>query len=248
MNWRKVTRRACCAMNEPMPPPRVLALIPARGGSKGLPGKNIRPLADKPLIAWSIDAARASQWVTEVVVSSEDAAILAVARAHGAATPFVRPVELAQDNTPSLAVVWHALDHLPAFDWLVLLQPTSPLRTTEDIDGALTRCWALDAPACVSVSEAPCTPWWLFRLDGEQRLHSFMPESERPQRRQDAPALHTLNGAVYVARIDWLRQTRSFLSAETRAWPMPAERSVDIDSLLDFQLAETLVATRADGL
>ena len=235
-------------MSEPHPTssaaPRVLALIPARGGSKGLPGKNIRPLAGKPLIAWSIDAARASAWVTEIVVSSEDAAILAAARAHGVATPFVRPAELAQDDTPSLAVVWHALEHLPEFDWLVLLQPTSPLRSAEDIDGALARCWALNAPACVSVSDAPCTPWWLFRLDGEHRLHSFMPESERPQRRQDAPTLHTLNGAVYVARVDWLRQTRSFLSAETRAWPMPAERSVDIDSLLDFQLAETLIAAR----
>ncbi|MGB9578379.1 MAG: acylneuraminate cytidylyltransferase family protein, partial [Halothiobacillaceae bacterium] len=110
----------------------VLALIPARGGSKGLPGKNLRALGGKPLIQWSIEAAQRSRFVTRVVVSSDDPTILTAARAAGAETPFVRPAELAQDDTSSIDVVFHALDQLPPFDWVVLLQPTSPLRTSED--------------------------------------------------------------------------------------------------------------------
>lgn len=222
--------------------PKVLAVIPARGGSKGLPGKNIRPLAGKPLIAWTIEAARGARWVDRVIVSSDDEAILAVARAWGADTPFVRPAELAADDTPGIAVVFHALDALPGYDWVVLLQPTSPLRTAADIDRAIERCWADDAPACVSVTEAPCTPGWLFHLDDNHRLRGYLPEAQRPKRRQDSPELFTLNGAVYVARSAWFRQTGGFLTEETRAWPMPPERSVDIDTLLDFRLAELLLS------
>ncbi|WP_407275471.1 cytidylyltransferase domain-containing protein [Halothiobacillus sp. DCM-1] len=232
------------------PAPRILAVIPARGGSKGLPGKNIRPLAGKPLIGWTIEAARASRWITRTVVSSEDPEILAVARDYGAETPFIRPAQLAQDDTPGLAVVLHALDALPDFDWVVLLQPTSPLRKTEDIDGAIARCLSAAAPACVSVSEAPCIPGWLFQITPDHHLQGFLPETDRPKRRQDAPMLHTLNGAVYVARTAWLRQSGGFLTDETLAWPMPVARSVDIDTLLDFRLAEVLLAARLadDGL
>jgi len=221
--------------------PTVLALIPARGGSKGLPGKNIRPLHGKPLIGWSIEAARASRHVTRVVVSSDDEAILAVARAGGAETPFVRPKSLAQDDTPGIDVVLHALDILPGFDWVVLLQPTSPLRTAGDIDAAIERCFEADAPACVSVCETGASPWWMFSLDAGGRMRSFLPSEQRPARRQDLPALYALNGALYVARVDWLRQTRSFLTEETLAHVMPPERSVDIDTLFDFRLAECLL-------
>lgn len=220
---------------------RILALIPARGGSKGLPGKNIRPLAGKPLIAWSIEAALAARHVLRVVVSSEDASILDHARAYGAETPFVRPESLARDDTPSIDVVLHALDALPGFDWVVLLQPTSPLRTTEDIDAAIEQCLESGAPACVSVCEAKASPWWMFSLDGDGRMRSFLPPEQRPARRQDLPALYALNGAVYVARVDWLRQTRSFLTEKTLAYVMPPERSVDIDTAFDFQLAACLI-------
>ncbi|MEO1750163.1 acylneuraminate cytidylyltransferase family protein [Thiofaba sp. EF100] len=226
--------------------PNILALIPARGGSKGLPGKNILPLAGKPLIQWSIEAAHGSRFMTRVVVSSDDPAILAVARAAGAETPFVRPAELAQDDTPSMDVVLHALDQLPPVDWVVLLQPTSPLRSAEDIDQAIARCLETGAPACVSVSESPALPWWMFRVDATGRLVPFLDAAQRPQRRQEAPTLYTLNGAVYVARVEWLRKTRSFLSEETVAHVMPAERSVDIDTALDFRLAECLLAAQPE--
>jgi N-acylneuraminate cytidylyltransferase len=223
----------------------VLALIPARGGSKGLPGKNLRALGGKPLIQWSIEAAQRSRFVTRVVVSSDDPTILTAARAAGAETPFVRPAELAQDDTSSIDVVFHALDQLPPFDWVVLLQPTSPLRTSEDIDQALARCFAANAPACVSVTETPALPWWMFRLDAAGRLVSLLDEGQRPQRRQDAPMLYSLNGALYVAQVEWLRQSRRFLTDETLAYVMPPERSVDIDTALDFRLAECLLGVQA---
>ncbi|TSE26345.1 N-acylneuraminate cytidylyltransferase [Tepidimonas sediminis] len=222
----------------------VLALIPARGGSKGVPGKNVREVAGKPLIAWTIEAARQATCIDRIVVSSDDAVILDVARAWGAETPFVRPAELARDETPGTDVVLHALQQLPGVAWVVLLQPTSPLRTAQDIDAAYALCQEKDAPACVSVTEVATPPWWMFRLSDEGRLRSFLPESERPQRRQEAPPLYALNGAVYVARADWLRRTRSFLTDETLAYVMPAERSIDIDTPLDLTTAACLLRER----
>lgn len=231
-------RHRSCGMTDK---PRVLAIIPARGGSKGLPGKNIRPLRGKPLIGWSLDAAWASRYVSEVVVSSDDSEILAVAQGLANHVSLVRPAELARDDSSSIDVVLQVLDTLPDYDWVVLLQPTSPLRTAADIDAALERCWATGAPACVSVSEATDSPWWMFGINQQGRLKSFLPPEQRPMRRQDLPELYALNGAVYVARADWLRQTRSFLGEETVAVVMPAERSVDIDTLQDFHRAEFLL-------
>lgn len=220
----------------------VLALIPARGGSKGLPGKNTRPLHGIPLIGWSIQAARGSRHVSRVVVSSEDVNILQVAREQGAETPFVRPAELAQDETPGMDVVLHALAQLPGFEWIVLLQPTSPLRQARDIDAALELCLNSGAPACVSVRAADDNPWWMFSLAQDGRLDAFLPADQRPMRRQDLPSLYALNGAIYAARTDWLQQTKSFLTHETVGYVMPPERSVDIDTLFDFRLAECLAS------
>ncbi len=209
-----------------------------------MPGKNLRLLGHKPLLQWSIEAALASRFIKRVVVSSDDLAILAAARAAGAETPFVRPAELAQDDTPSMAVVLHALEQLPAVDWLVLLQPTSPLRTSDDIDQAIDLCLATGAPACVSVTEAGELPWWMFSIDATGRLQPFLAQEQRPQRRQDAPPLYVLNGAIYVAHVAWLRQRGRFLSEETLAYRMPPERSIDIDTALDFRLAECLLAAQ----
>ncbi|TDN65784.1 N-acylneuraminate cytidylyltransferase [Halothiobacillus neapolitanus] len=237
-NWRRTTRHRCCSVSDIG---SVLALIPARGGSKGLPGKNIRPLKGRPLIGWSIEAARTSRYVSRVVVSSDDEEILAVARDQGAETPFRRPASLAGDATPSMDVVLHALDQLAEFEWVVLLQPTSPLRLSADIDAAIEQCLKTNAPACVSVCEAPASPWWMFEVGAECRMRSFLPAEQRPVRRQDLPDLYALNGAVYVAKTEWLRTSRSFLTEETVAYVMPPARSVDIDTLFDFQLAECLL-------
>ncbi|MEO8310838.1 MAG: acylneuraminate cytidylyltransferase family protein [Caldimonas sp.] len=214
---------------------RVLALIPARGGSKGLPGKNILPVAGRPLLAWTADAALGARDIDRVVVSSDDAAILAAARACGV-DALPRPAALASDTAATIDVVLHVLDVLPGFDVIVLLQPTSPLRNAGDVDAALARFAASGAPACVSVSEAAQSPYWMYRLDDDQTLRPIVDAPAEATRRQDLPPVYALNGAIYIADVAWLRRGRAFVSRETVAHVMPAERSLDIDSAGDFEV------------
>ena len=211
----------------------VLAVIPARGGSKGVPGKNIREVGGKPLIAWSIEAAKGSQFVDRVIVSSDTDYIGEVALAWGCEVPFVREANLAKDETPTIEVVLDAIDRCPGFDWVLLLQPTSPLRLAIDIDNAIKRCIELEASSCVSVCQATESPYWMFELGIGDLLHPLMPDIQ-VSRRQDLPPVYTLNGAIYFARTDWLRQHRKFISQGTVAYEMSIERSIDLDSEADF--------------
>ena len=228
---------------------KILGIIPARGGSKGVPRKNLRPLAGKPLIAWTIEAAQGSSLLDRVILSSEDEEIMETARRHGLDVPFKRPPELARDDTPGIAPVLHALDALPErYDYVVLLQPTSPLRTGADISAALALCLEKNAPACVSVSAPHHAPWWMFRLDENRRMHSLFPKDALPARRQDMPEVYALNGAIYVAEVNWLRKSKAFLTPETVAYVMPRERSLDIDTELDFVMAEALVGNSNKNL
>ncbi|MBS0366244.1 MAG: acylneuraminate cytidylyltransferase family protein [Proteobacteria bacterium] len=220
----------------------VLALIPARGGSKGLPGKNILQARGRPLLAWSVAAAQASRFIDRVVLSSEDEAIMAAARACGCEVPFQRPNELASDATPTIDVVLHALDALPGYDVVILLQPTSPLRTAADIDAACERFVASGASACVSVSRAEQSPYWMFRLVANNALVPIIEAPLETTRRQDLPEVYVLNGAIYVADAALLRQTRTFLTRDTVAHVMPTERSLDIDTESDFQAFKKMVA------
>lgn len=216
---------------------RVLAVIPARGGSKGVPRKNLRMVGGRPLIAWTIAQALAAPSLDRVIVSSEDEEILAVARTWGAETPFVRPQALSADTTPGVDPVLHALEALPGHDYVVLLQPTSPLRSAADIEGCLEHLHACAAPCCVSVSMAAHSPYWMFWMAPSSRLHPVL-DGPAPLRRQDLPPAYALNGAVYAARTSWLQQHRSFLSTDTVGYLMPAERSLDIDTEEDFQQAQ----------
>lgn len=219
---------------------RVLAVVPARGGSKGVPGKNVRVVGGKPLIVWTIEAARAASHIDRLVVSSDDDAIIAAARAADADVPFRRPAHLATDSAATIDVVFHALDQLPGFEFVVLLQPTSPMRSSADIDAALECCIRADAPACVSVAEAEQSPYWMFNLDAVGHLRPLLGETHAASRRQDLPPVYVLNGAVYVANCAWLRQARSFVTPETVAYLMPPARSVDIDTELDMIAFESL--------
>jgi len=221
----------------------VLAVIPARGGSKGLPGKNILPVQGRPLLAWTADAALAACALDRVVVSSDADAILAAARACGVET-LRRPAELATDTATTLDVIVHALDACPGHDIVVVLQPTSPLRTAADIDGALERFAATGAPSCVSVCEAEQSPYWMYRLGAGQALLPVVDGTPQATRRQDLPTVYVLNGAVYVADTAWLRTTRAFVAAGTVAHVMPVERSLDIDTAQDFErFAKTVTET-----
>lgn len=213
---------------------QVLAVIPARGGSKGVPGKNIRLIGNKPLIAWSIEAAKTSRLIDRVILSSDDLEIMNVARSFGCEVPFVRDASLAQDDTPTVDVVLDAVERCPGFDWIVLLQPTSPLRTAEDIDNAIEFCVQHNASACVSVSLSQESPYWMFTLEKGSKLQPLMPDSMLT-RRQDLPPTYSLNGAVYVAHTEWFKQHKKFISPSTVAYEMPTQRSMDLDTESDFQ-------------
>ena len=216
------------------------ALIPARGGSKGISRKNIKFIAGKPLIVWTIEAALRSSLLSGVVVSTDDLEIAEVARRAGAQVPFMRPAELAQDQTSVLETVLHALDQLPQFDSVLLLQPTSPLRPTDDIDGCLNLVTQKKAPSVVSVTEADTHPYWTYRLNVDQTMARFV-DAAPVARRQDLPAVFSLNGAMYFANANWLRCSGSLVNAETLGYVMPKEHSVDLDTPLEWKFAEILL-------
>ncbi|MBF0557360.1 MAG: acylneuraminate cytidylyltransferase family protein [Nitrospirae bacterium] len=220
---------------------KIVAIIPARGGSKGLPRKNILPLLGKPLIAWTIEEAKKSKYLDRVVLSSEDAEIISVARQFGCDVPFVRPMELASDETPGVAPILHAIEALPEqYDMIVLLQPTSPLRLAADIDRSIELCIDRKAPACVSVTEPDISPFWMYTIGPAGNLQPLL-KSEETYRRQDLPKVFASNGAVYVANCSWLLKTKTFVTDETIAYIMPRERSQDIDTELDLRFCEFLL-------
>lgn len=214
---------------------KVLALITARGGSKGLPRKNVLLAGGRPLVAWTVQAALNAESVDRVVLSSDDDEIMAAARIAGCDVPFRRPTVLANDHVSSIEVVLHALSELPGYDYVVLLQPTSPLRTSSDIDAAFRTILDRNAPACVSVTEVEQSPYWMYEVVDEGRLQSILEPLPQVSRRQDLPPVYALNGAIYIAKIEWLLKTKSFLGPETVAYIMPKERSLDIDDSIDFQ-------------
>jgi CMP-N,N'-diacetyllegionaminic acid synthase len=225
----------------------VVAIIAARGGSKGFPGKNVHHLAGKPLIAWSIHAAQQSCYLDRVVVSSDDDTILQIARSYGCSDVVKRPAILATDTAPIEEALIHVLDSLgDGYDLLVLLQPTSPLRIAADIDGALERCVSQSAPACISVSVPPKSPFWMCTMDSRGRLVRLLDVEPLARRRQDLPTTYALNGAVYVADVSWFRENRRFLTDETVGYEMPPERSPDVDTKLDLRYVEAIIAAQ-DG-
>lgn len=218
---------------------KVLAIIPARGGSKTLPRKNIRCLAGKPLIAWTIEEARKSQYIDCSIISSDDDEIIRVAREWGAEVPFIRPAELAEDDTPGIEPVLHALKSINGYyDYTVLLQPTSPLRTVKDIDECIHYCISKGAVTCTSVSKVDKSPYWMYSLNDQQRLRPLVLSQQSINRRQDLPPIYALNGAIYVAQTQYLQKARCFISHETLAYIMPAERAMDIDDEIDFRYCE----------
>ena len=227
----------------------MLALITARGGSKGVPGKNVAPVAGKPLIAWTIGAALASACVSRAVVSTDDDEIARVARQWGADVPFIRPAELARDDSPHIPVMTHAVEWLESredlhFDYILLLQPTSPLRTAEDIDGAYRLCSEKNADSVVSVCEARSHPYWTKRIDANGRLEDFVASCEDYPQRQSLPPAYALNGAIYLVKRDVLMEKQAIHTDRTYAYVMPPERSLDVDSPWDLHLADLILKDR----
>lgn len=231
---------------------RVLALVPARRGSKGLPLKNIRPLQGKPLLAWPIEAARASRYVDRVMISTEDSEFAELAMAAGADAPFLRPAELAGDSAPSIAFILHALDALEAagdrYDYLVLLEPTSPLTEAEDIDAALETLLAKRAiaDAMVGVSALVSNhPAFAVRLDPQGLMHPYAgADFNQLPRRQDTEPLYSLDGSLYLSTVAALRRERGFCHQRTLPYVTPRWKSFEVDDLVDFICIEAILAQR----
>ncbi|WP_217586172.1 cytidylyltransferase domain-containing protein [Lentibacillus saliphilus] len=219
----------------------VLAIIPARGGSKGVPRKNIKPLAGRPLIAWTIEEAKKSKYIDRLILSSEDKEIIKVAEEFGCEVPFQRPIELAMDDTPGVAPILHALEQVPTYDYVMLLQPTSPLRSIHDIDTAIEKIHKNNKTSLVSVTESENCPYWMYRIQDNDEIIPFLNSEDTPVRRQDGPKLYNLNGAIYISTPDSLKKHRSFIQSETVGYLMPKERSLDIDSEFDFKLCEFML-------
>lgn len=221
---------------------KILGIIPARGGSKGVPRKNIRDFCGKPLIAWTIEQAKGSKYIDDCVISTEDEEIKAVAEKWGGSVPFMRPSEMARDESPSIDFVVHAIDMMPNYDFVVLLQVTSPLRLSEDIDGAIEFCFEKGAQSCLSLTEAAINPYWTYVLDEGGRLRRLLKlPTEKSYRRQLLPKVYQPNGAVYIASTELINKARKVSDENTVGYMMPMERSWDIDTLQDFEIAQFLM-------
>ncbi len=216
----------------------LLALIPARGGSKEIFRKNIKLLNGKPLINWTIDVAKKSKSIDRIVVSTDDTEISEIAKKAGAEVPFLRPAEISKDETPGIEPALHAIKKLPEFEWLLLLQPTSPLRNIQDIEGIIKFCEENNSPSAVSISEVNQHPNHMYHKDDTSHLKPFVKNRKEFTRRQEFTPLYITNGALYLAKTEWLIKTKSFIGSETLGFLMPEERSVDLDTSYDWNLAE----------
>lgn len=229
---------------------RVLALIPARGGSKGVPRKNVRTLGGKPLIEYTIAAAQAATRIDRVVVSTEDDEIAAVARSLGAEVPFIRPAVLAQDDTPMFPVIMHALETITADGWtpdaVCLLQPTFPFRRPQDIDACIEALESRHADCVISVHRVPhrFNPHWVYVENPDGSLQLATGEPEPIPRRQELPPAFHRSGAVYVSRASVITEHGSLYGDRVVGHETPAESSCNIDTMDDWAQAEALMARR----
>jgi CMP-N,N'-diacetyllegionaminic acid synthase len=231
---------------------KTLALIPARGGSKGLPGKNLKPLLGKPLVTWSIEAAILSPSIDSVLLSTDDQKIAEVGESAGARVPFIRPPSLSDDTASSIDVVLHALGFLEAagekYDIVILLEPTSPQRDFGDIEQALKLLITTNARAAVGVTKAECShPDFIYRMQDDLRLEPYIKRTESQHiRRQDIEPLYFLEGSIYISFVDSLREHHSFYHQNTIGYELPKWKSLEIDDLDDFVMVEALLRHKSE--
>lgn len=233
--------------------PRVLAVIPARGGSKGLPGKNIRPLMGLPLIAHAIAMAGLCPEIDRAVVSTDSEQIADVARAHGGEVPFMRPAELARDETPMWPVIQHALrwaeqDEGRSYDFVTLLDCTSPGRMPEDVTGGLAKLGSDErADGIIGVSEPEFNPIWHCVVEKDGLMADLIPEGAKYTRRQDVPTVYRINAILYIWRAEFVRTCEEDWRTGGRylLWEVPETRAIHIDHIEDFEHAEMVIGSGA---
>lgn len=215
-----------------------LAIIPARGGSKRLPRKNVLDLAGKPLIAWTIEAGLKSSYIDKVIVTSDDEEILDIAKKFGSDI-IKRPDELANDTATSFDAIKHTIDNVKAYDYVVFLQPTSPLRNQKHIDEAIELLEEKEADAAVSVCEMDHSPLWSNTLPEDGSMSNFLRDEVKNKRSQDLEKYYRLNGAIYICKIERLLEEKTFfINDNIFAYQMDRKSSVDIDEEIDFKMAE----------
>ena len=227
---------------------RILFVITARGGSKGVPRKNITVVGKLPLIAYKIISARKCMYDKRVIVSTEDEEIAATARKYGAEVPFVRPMELATDNASSIDVVMHTINWVKEndttqYDYICLLEPSSPFASYEDLNKAFALMKEKDADTMLGMKETEVSSLFIHPLDMEGKL-SFFYDSIRNikrLRRQDQVKEYTMNGCLYAAKMDYFISNQTFHSTNSVPYIMPQEKSIEIDSMLDYEFAKFLV-------
>lgn len=222
----------------------ILAIIPARGGSKGLKRKNILNFMGKPLISHTIEQAKNSNYISRIVVSTEDEEIAAVSKEYGAEIPFMRLNELADDFSSINEVIEYTLKELERKecykpDLICLLQCTSPLRTSEDIDNTINKLFNTNSDSAVSITEAKSNPYWTNILVND-KLKYFIEEGKEIKRRQDLPLIYELNGAVYVVKREAFLKEKTLETKNITGYVMKAENSIDIDNIIDFKIAEII--------
>jgi N-acylneuraminate cytidylyltransferase/CMP-N,N'-diacetyllegionaminic acid synthase len=234
---------------------KILAIIPARGGSKGIPRKNIKQLLGKPLLAWTIDEAKKSRFVSKIIVSTDDNEIALVSRKYGAEVPFMRPAELASDTAKSADVVLHALDFFEKqnefFDYVILLEPTSPLRTVDDIDECL--CILLgkkEAKAIVSVAKLESShPEFNVIINSEGYIKKPDGSSTfKVLRRQELEDIYFFDGSIYVSEVNIFKKEKTFYHDKTLGYTIAKYKSIEIDELSDFICVEALMDSRNRGI
>jgi CMP-N-acetylneuraminic acid synthetase len=233
---------------------KAIAFIFARGGSKGLPGKNIRLLGGKPLIAWSIEHALAVKRIERVIVSTDSEEIAAVARQYGAEVPFIRPEELARDDSLEWLAWRHALNYLRETtgalpEMMISVPTTAPLRLPLDIDNCLDEYEKGNADIVVTVTDAHCSPYFnMVKTNADGTVGLVNPQQSAIARRQDAPVVYDMATVCYVANSEFVMTHNSTFEGRVKVVHVPIERAIDIDTLLDFQIAESLFNIREQKL
>lgn len=223
-----------------------LAIIPARGGSKGLPGKNVKELHQKPLIAWSIEAGLKSKYIDEVIVSTDYQDIADISKKYGANVPFLRPIDLASDTATSFEVIEHTINYYKKlnreFDYIVLLEPTSPLREISDIDSAIEMLYKSTADSIVGICKTEDqNPAFLITKDNENLIHGYKDSSMKVLRRQDIEDVYFFEGTIYISKLNVFVDKKTFYHDNTIGYEVPKYKSLEIDDIDDFIMVEAIM-------
>tara|TARA_B100000780_G_C21117735_1_gene452402 strand:+ start:1221 stop:1925 length:705 start_codon:yes stop_codon:yes gene_type:complete len=229
---------------------KILAVIPARGGSKGIKNKNIKNLCGHPLIAWTITKAKRSKFIEKVVVSTDSKKIAYISKKYGASVPFIRPKEYATDKANDFVVLKHAINFFATkgekFDYIIMLQPTSPLRELKDINNSIKKVLKKDIDALVSVSKVEVQhPRFIYSIKNKDNLVPFLKKKNSSDiRRQDIDPLYFLEGSIYISKIKTLMKYKTFYHNKTRAYEVPKWKSLEIDDTEDLNLANFYIKNK----